>query len=127
MSKKRKGKYEGRLVDVIEKSPLETRDKACSIFGDCGGCNYQTISYEEQLELKKKQVIKLLDGVCSDYEFEGILASPKEWNYRNKMEYSFGDDVKDGPLTLGFHKREVFMIFSQQVIVPLLMTIIIRS
>ena len=108
VSQKRKGKYEGRLVDVIEKSPLETRDKACSIFGDCGGCNYQTISYEEQLELKKKQVIKLLDGVCSDYEFEGILASPKEWNYRNKMEYSFGDDVKDGPLTLGFHKRGSF-------------------
>ncbi len=108
LTKKRRGKLDGRLIEILEKSPLETRDKACSVFGDCGGCNYHTIPYDKQLELKKNQVIKLLDQVCKDYEFEGIIGSPGEWHYRNKMEYSFGDDEKDGPLTLGMHKRGSF-------------------
>jgi 23S rRNA (uracil-5-)-methyltransferase RumA len=43
--------------------------------------------------------------VIAEYEFEGVLANPKEFEYRNKMEFSFGDDRKDGPLTLGLHKR----------------------
>lgn len=101
----RSGKAQGRLIEVLEKSPLETREKQCKQFGSCGGCTYQTLSYENQLELKKQQVKKIIDGVCPDYTFEGILGSPAEWGYRNKMEYSFGNEVKDGPLTLGLHKK----------------------
>ena len=108
LTRKRRGKLEGRLIEILELSPAETRDKACSIFGDCGGCSYHRIPYEDQLKLKESQVLKLLDQVCEDYEYEGILASPDEWHYRNKMEYSFGDDEKDGPLTLGLHKRARF-------------------
>lgn len=108
INKIRKGRGEGRLLEVIEKSTLETREPACSVFGSCGGCNYQTISYEQQLELKKGQVKGLLDQVCDDYVFEGIIGSPIEWAYRNKMEYSFGDEYKDGPLSLGLHKRGSF-------------------
>ena len=40
-----------------------------------------------------------------DYVFEGIKGSPTEFRYRNKMEFSFGDAEKDGPLTLGLHKK----------------------
>lgn len=108
VNKVRKGKCEGRLLEVLEKSPLEVRDAACSKFGLCGGCTYQTISYEEQLNMKKNQVKKLIDEVCEDYTFEGILGSPIEWGYRNKMEFSFGDEVKDGPLALGLHKKGSF-------------------
>ncbi len=108
LTKLKKSKYEGRLLEVLEKSPLETREAKCIHFGPCGGCSYQTLSYENQLDLKMNQVKKLIDMVCDDYEFEGILGSPTEWEYRNKMEFSFGDDVKDGPLTLGLHKRGSF-------------------
>jgi 23S rRNA (uracil1939-C5)-methyltransferase len=107
INKIRKGKCEGRLLEVIEKSPIEIEAK-CPHFGKCGGCLYLNMSYEDQLKLKEKQVKELLDGVCEDYEFEGIIGSPEQWSYRNKMEFSFGDEIKDGPLALGMHKRGSF-------------------
>ena len=108
INKIRKDRAEGRLVEILEKSQLETREQACSVFGECGGCNYHTLSYERQLELKKDQIKNLIDKVCEDYTFEGIIGSPAEWGYRNKMEFSFGDEYKDGPLSLGLHKRRSF-------------------
>jgi 23S rRNA (uracil-5-)-methyltransferase RumA len=106
LNKKRKSGWEGRLLSVEEPSPLETRLPVCEEFGFCGGCTYQRVSYEEQLKLKAGQVKVLLDGAAWEpYVFEDILKSPKEWGYRNKMEFSFGDDRKDGPLTLGLHKK----------------------
>lgn len=106
VNKLRKGKAEGRLLEVLEKSPLETREPVCSIFPECGGCMYQTMSYEEQMKMKETQVKEILDAaIIGDYEFEGVKASPKEFAYRNKMEFSFGDEYKDGPLSLGLHKK----------------------
>lgn len=106
VNKVRKGKAEGRLLHVLEHSPLETESDICSHFGLCGGCYYQSLSYEQQLSIKENQIKKLLDGVIPyPYEFEGIKGSPKQYGYRNKMEFSFGDEVKDGPLALGMHKR----------------------
>ena len=107
INKMRKGKAEGRLLEVLEKSSLEM-DSTCPHFTMCGGCTYQSLPYEEQLNIKANQVKKLLDEVCSSYEFEGIKASPTQFVYRNKMEFSFGDEVKDGPLSLGMHKRGSF-------------------
>ena len=49
INKKRSGRAEGRLLEVLEKSPLETRKPVCKSFPACGGCMYQTMSYEEQL------------------------------------------------------------------------------
>ena len=106
VNKMRKGKAEGRLLEVLEKSPLETREPVCSIFPACGGCMYQTMSYEDQMKMKGQQVKEILDAaIVGDYEFEGVKASPKEFRYRNKMEFSFGDEYKDGPLSLGLHKK----------------------
>lgn len=108
INKKRSGRLEGRLLKVLEKSPLETREPVCSIFPACGGCMYQTMSYEKQLKMKEDQIRRLLDPVIRTdytYTFEPIKASPREFAYRNKMEFSFGDDCKDGPLTLGLHKK----------------------
>jgi len=105
VNKKRKGHCEGRLMEVVEKSPLET-NPACPHFGKCGGCTYQTVAYEEQLKIKSAQVEKLLSEVVSgELSFEGIIGSPVTEEYRNKMEFSFGDEYKDGPLALGLHKR----------------------
>lgn len=110
INKKRSGRAEGRLMEVLEPSPLETRTPVCSIFPDCGGCMYQTMDYEEQLRMKERQVRDLLDaalkeGGQSSYTWEGIHGSPIEFGYRNKMEFSFGDEYKDGPLSLGLHKK----------------------
>lgn len=110
LTKKRKGKCEGRLLQVLEPSPAERPKEACPHFGLCGGCVYQTLPYEEQLKLKEGQVKALLDGVIEPgtWEFQGIKGSPISKGYRNKMEFSFGDEVKDGPLALGMHKRGSF-------------------
>ncbi len=111
VSKVRKGKAEGRLLEVTEKSPLET-GSPCSHFGLCGGCTYLSLSYEEQLKIKERQVKRLLDSVLDRQEsrwvWEGIKGSPAVYEYRNKMEFTFGDEVKEGPLSLGMHKRGSF-------------------
>jgi len=111
VNKVRKGKAEGRLMKVLEKSPLEIGNP-CSHFGLCGGCTYLSLGYEEQLKIKEEQVKKLLDSVLlpgqGTYTWEGIKKSPAVYEYRNKMEFSFGDEVKDGPLALGMHKRGSF-------------------
>lgn len=109
VSKKRSGKAQGRLKEIIEKSPMEDVEPNCPHFGDCGGCSYQTMSYENQLKLKEDMVKGILDNaIKGDYQFEGILGSPAQWGYRNKMEFSFGDQFKDGPLALGMHKKNSF-------------------
>ena len=108
INKKRKGKCEGRLLEVLEASPLEQSEGACPHFGVCGGCLYQSLPYEEQLKIKEEQIKALLDSVCKSYEFEGIKGSPISDGYRNKMEFSFGDEYKGGPLALGMHKRGSF-------------------
>lgn len=112
VNKIRKGKCEGRLLKVLEKSPLELDEASCIHYGSCGGCTYQSISYEEQLALKERQVKRLLDDVIlpeyGNYEYLPIKGSPKKHEYRNKMEFSFGDAFKDGPLALGMHKRGSF-------------------
>ena len=106
VNKMRKGRAEGRLLEVLEKSKLEQREPVCSIFPACGGCMYQTMPYEKQMEMKGQQVKEILDAaIVGDYIFEGVKASPKEFGYRNKMEFSFGDEYKDGPLSLGLHKK----------------------
>ncbi len=113
VTKKKKGRAEGNVLSVLEKSPYEI-ESPCPHFGECGGCTYQNLPYEKQLELKSSQVKKLLDEVYikrkqePSYAFEGIKGSPKQFAYRNKMEFSFGDEFKDGPLSLGMHKRGSF-------------------
>ena len=111
VNKLRKGKAEGRLLNVEECSVLET-GSPCPHFGICGGCTYISLPYEEQLKIKEDQIKKLLsnclDGKQKEYVFEGIKGSPAIYKYRNKMEFSFGDEVKDGPLSLGMHKRGSF-------------------
>lgn len=108
VSKKRTGRCVGRLKEVLEKSSIETETDLCPYYENCGGCSYQTIPYEKQLELKGGMVKEILDNVCDSYTFEGITGSPINRAYRNKMEFSFGDEFKDGPLALGLHKKGSF-------------------
>ena len=126
---KKQGK--GDLVSVKARSSYETQE-VCPVFGRCGGCTYSSMDHEVQLKIKRDMVQRLLDrafeapesgetqelsekGTCMSADpgisgvrmpqLEKICPSPKLKAYRNKMEYSFGDSVKDGPLTLGLHRR----------------------
>ena len=112
IKKTRKGKAEGRLLEVVKKSPLEMDVPACKHFDQCGGCSYQTLPYEEQVALKGRQIKRLLEPVLPDNSFddlfEGVIPSPNQFAYRNKMEFSFGDAYFNGPLSLGMHKRGSF-------------------
>lgn len=108
VTKKRKSGCVVRLMEVLEKSVLEDVEPSCPHFGTCGGCFYQTVSYGNQLKIKEGQVRDLLKDYVTDEIWEGIKGSPKSWEYRNKMEFSFGDEIKDGPLALGMHKKNTF-------------------
>ena len=78
----------------------------------CGGCIYQGLEYRKQLEIKEGEVHSLFskEGISPDI-FDRIEGCPEEliYEYRNKMEFTFGDMVKDGPLCLGMHRRGRFM------------------
>ncbi len=114
VGKKRNGRCEGRLLRVVTPSPLENEPERCPHFGICGGCTFQSIPYEEQLKIKEQQVRELLQPVVDRQActfgriFEGVKPSPLPSEYRNKMEFSFGDEEKGGPLALGLHRRGSF-------------------
>ena len=110
ITKKRSGHFEGQLLEVLEASPREVRAPLCSAFPSCGGCMYQTMDYADQLRMKEDQLTTLFSPVLAEHGqdfgcWEGILASPRELGYRNKMEFTFGDGYKGGPLILGLHKK----------------------
>ncbi len=110
VQKKRNGRAQGQLLEVLEKAQNEVVSP-CPHFGACGGCLYHNLSYGDQCGLKSKQVKDLLEPVLrrqGEWRFEDIKSSPAVYGYRNKMEFTFGDEVKDGPLSVGLHKRGGF-------------------
>lgn len=105
ISKKKKSYAEASVVEILEDVDYKIANR-CEHFAECGGCSHQTISYEKQLELKKQQVLDLLEeGELTGFEFLGIEGSPEELEYRNKMEFTFGDYEKGGELSLGMHHK----------------------
>lgn len=104
ISKKRSGKVEARLIEVIEKSERE-QASFCEHYNDCGGCLLQTLSFEGQTDLKREMVQRLLDDSGIEVSIDEVILSPEVFEYRNKMEFSFGDAYKEGPMTLGMHRK----------------------
>ncbi|MDD4151930.1 MAG: 23S rRNA (uracil(1939)-C(5))-methyltransferase RlmD, partial [Candidatus Gracilibacteria bacterium] len=113
--KKKSGFIEGQIIETVKKSPLE-KEANCDIFGLCGGCKWQTIPYEKQLEIKDEQVKESLFHLAKYQEninIEKIEASPMVWGYRNKIEFSFGKFISDKMqirenFNVGFHKQAEF-------------------
>lgn len=103
--KNKGGKKICKLEEIIEPSPSNIKP-ICEKFGQCGGCTYLNLDYEKQIEYKEKAILKLLndEGICYE-KFLGIAKSPNQFSYRNKMEFSFGDEIKGGQLELGLHKK----------------------
>ena len=108
LGRRKKDHIEGKILEVLGKSPLE-KDIGCAHFGVCGGCTYQSLTYEDELKIKEDQVLALFEGEdIKGFNFLGIEPSPITKEYRNKMEYTFGDEEKDGPLSLGLHRKGRF-------------------
>lgn len=81
----------------------------CENIGLCGGCTFRDLSYIEQVKYKENKVKDSLSIFFdADTEFQNIIESPLTFGYRNKMEFSFGDDKRDGPLNLGMHQKSSF-------------------
>ncbi len=107
ISKSRK-KFSGNRSTVFEKANYEIEPK-CADFKICGGCTFQSITYDKELEIKQKLVLDIFNKAEIKFNnYEGIGKSPSIEEYRNKMEYSFGDEEKDGDLALGMRKVNSF-------------------
>jgi tRNA/tmRNA/rRNA uracil-C5-methylase (TrmA/RlmC/RlmD family) len=92
---------EAELVEVKESSPHRVTPE-CPYFGQCGGCAYQHIEYEHQLTIKWQQVRNLLQriGKLKDIPLRPIIASPKQYGYRNRITVHVQDGV------IGFFRRD---------------------
>ena len=97
---KRKRSYaHARLVELLEAAP----DRVPAL-ADHPGAPWQVIPYERQLEIKHSQVQEALRrlGGLDGFQMQDIVPAVERWRYRNKLEYSFGEDA-DGRLVCGFH------------------------
>ena len=105
ITRNRNNSKKAKFLETIKLSELEEKSDYCPNSGVCGGCAYQRLNYENELNIKKNMIEKLIkDEKLNYFNDLKINPSPKQFEYRNKMEYTFGDSEKDGPLVLGLHK-----------------------
>ena len=116
VKKKRKSYYEGKVISIIKKSVFRV-DPKCSHFQICGGCSWQNMEYNKQLDYKQKEVQNNLYKISNikPNKILPIKKSKKEFFYRNKLEFSFSNskwltteeiqskDVYTDKDALGFH------------------------
>ncbi|MGL5352535.1 MAG: 23S rRNA (uracil(1939)-C(5))-methyltransferase RlmD [Clostridium sp.] len=96
---------EVKLTSIDEKAEYEI-EAPCEYFGVCGGCSSQNLTYEKQLDLLSDEVKELFTaGNTSMGDYLGVVGSQEQWEYRNKMEFTFGDMEKGGPLGCGMHMK----------------------
>jgi 23S rRNA (uracil1939-C5)-methyltransferase len=103
VNKVKSGYAEAKRLTILKASPLRVEPK-CRHFDTCGGCKWQFLSYEDQLKFKEQQVkdsIERLAELPGDLVLP-ILPNESPWNYRNKMDLSFGTGP-DGKVMLGFY------------------------
>lgn len=102
--KVQKSLAEAELTDVLERSPDE-QEPPCPHAGRCGGCAWQSLAYEKQLEWKERIVRDALErvGKVQEPPMLPILPSPAPWGYRNKMEFAFG--LSEAGKAVGLRER----------------------
>lgn len=107
ITKRKEDYYEAKILSVVLPAHNERR-VPCKPFGECGGCTYQRMYYPEELAYKEEQLRVLFTEAGLDLSGFVLHPSPHDRAYRNKMEYSFGNAEKGGPLNLGLHRRARF-------------------
>lgn len=109
ITRNRSTKKKAKFLELVEHSYLENGKEYCPNADICGGCAYQRVPYETELMLKLDMIKRLLEEEDIKVESDvSINRSPVTSGYRNKMEYTFGDSEKGGPLVLGLHKQGRF-------------------
>ena len=97
---------EADLVTVLTPSPHRVTPR-CPLFGRCGGCQYQHLSYPNQLEWKRRQVAELLQHMAGipDFSVASVVGSPREFNYRSKITPHFNPPRNAAPIPIGFLRQ----------------------
>ena len=97
---------EADLVEVLTPSPDRVGPR-CSLFGRCGGCQYQHLAYSAQLEWKRRQVAELLQHMAglADFPVAPVVGSPREFHYRSKITPHFNPPRGDAPIPIGFLRQ----------------------
>lgn len=121
LTRKKNSYAEGKVVR-FEKYSENRTEPFCAHFGVCGGCKWQMLPYEVQLQHKQRQVADNLERI-GKIELEGfnpILGAPRSTFYRNKLEFTFsnkkwltetqitGGETFDNMNALGFHIPGMF-------------------
>ena len=104
-----------RLMQVIEPSPHRVEPR-CPVARQCGGCQLQAMSYEEQLRFKENKVLNNLRRIGGFTEFEQvdpIIGMDEPWRYRNKAQFPFGRN-KDGKIITGFYAGRTHAIIESE-------------
>lgn len=102
---KKSNKKKSKIFEIVEKSQLEDIE-GCK-HKDCGGCIYDTMSYENEIKYKEELLKSLFKENGYDFNFE-LIKNIHFTKYRNKMEYTFGDEYKGSEIALGLHKKNKF-------------------
>ena len=96
---------EADLVEVLEASAGRIAPR-CALFGRCGGCQYQNLRYEEQLEWKRRQVAELIEHMAGlTVDVSPVIGSPRPYGYRSKITPHFNVPRADGELAIGFLRQ----------------------
>ncbi len=105
----KRGHVRAELVELLDPSPQRITPK-CSHFGVCGGCHYQHLPYQAQLQVKSDILHDQLSriGKIPDPPVEQIIASPNEWNYRNHVQFHLTREGKLGYIRA--NRRDVMPI-----------------
>ncbi len=94
--------FEGEVVEILSSSQAR-REAPCSVYGECGGCRWQHVSYDEQLQ-QKEQIIKSsfrsFEKNHGPLVYKPIVASPSEWHYRNRIQLHVENEK------MGFYARK---------------------
>jgi len=97
LTEEKKGFARGEILEISESSP-ERITPRCIHFSKCGGCHYQSLSYENQLKAKTEILRDQLKriGKIENPPVQPMIASPAEWNYRNHMQFHLTEDGRVG-------------------------------
>ncbi|MDB6167283.1 MAG: methyltransferase, TrmA family [Verrucomicrobia bacterium] len=96
---------EADLVEVIRPS-ADRVHPPCPLFGRCGGCQYQHLSYSQQLVWKQRQVAELLQHMAGvDFPVAPVVPSPREFGYRSKITPHFNPPREGQPMPIGFLRQ----------------------
>ncbi|MBI5692888.1 MAG: class I SAM-dependent RNA methyltransferase [Verrucomicrobia bacterium] len=97
---------EADLIEVLTPSPDRVAPR-CSLFGRCGGCQYQHLAYPAQLEWKRRQVAELLQHLAgiAGFPVAPVIGSPREFHYRSKITPHFNPPRDAAPIPIGFLRQ----------------------